>query len=97
MLLPRMVPSEYSRPHLERSLEGAHEIDAQRLLKFDACVKGELEKRLDWTWMGTHRVKRGEQCRVPIARLVLELWRRGWMLDGRKLAGVITAALDDVA
>ena len=57
--------------------------DAQRLLRFDAWVKGELEKRLDWAWAGAHRVKRVEQCRVQIEGLVLDLRLRGWMLDAR--------------
>jgi hypothetical protein len=81
----------------EHSPAGTHETDAQRLLKFDAWVKGELEKRLDWTWAGVQKVRRIEQCRVQLEGLVIELWRRGWMLDGKKLSGVITAALDDVA
>jgi hypothetical protein len=85
-----------ARQHQE-SRDGIHETDAQRLLRFDAWVKGELEKRLDWAWAGEQKVKRVEQCRVQLEGLVLDLWRRGWMLDGKKLAGVITAALDDVA
>jgi hypothetical protein len=85
-----------ARQHQE-SRDGIHETDAQRLLRFDAWVKGELEKRLDWAWAGGQRVRRVEQCRVQLEGLVLDLWRRGWMLDGKKLAGVITAALDDVA
>jgi hypothetical protein len=85
-----------ARQHQE-SRDGIQETDAGRLLKFDAWVKAELEKRLDWAWAGEQKVKRIEQCRVQIEGLVLDLWRRGWMLDGKKLAGVITAALDDVA
>ncbi len=81
----------------EHSRAGAQETNAQRLLKFDAWVKGELATRLDWAWAGAHQVKRIEQCRVQLEGLVLDLWRRGWMLDGKKLADVITAALDDVA
>lgn len=82
---------------IEERHSPAFQTDAQRLLAFDAWVKGELEKRLDWAWAGEQRVRRVEQCRVQLEGLVLDLWRRGWMLDGKKLAGVITAALDDVA
>lgn len=38
-----------------------------------------------------------EQCRVKLERLVVDLWRRGWMLDGQRLAKHLRAALDDVA
>ena len=75
----------------------AKETDTQRLLRFDAWVKGELEKRLDWAWADSQRVNRVEECRVKTEGLVIDLWQSGWMLDGKKLAGVITAALDDVA
>jgi hypothetical protein len=38
-----------------------------------------------------------EQCRVKLERLVLDLWRRGWMLDGKRLASHLLAALTDIA
>jgi hypothetical protein len=67
-----------------------------RLLKFDAWVGRQLAKRLDWTWAGTQKARRIEQCRVYLERLVLEMWRRGWMLDGKRLATHIETVLDNI-
>jgi len=67
-----------------------------RLLKFDAWVGRQLAKRLDWTWAGAAKAKRIEQCRVYLERLVLEMWRRGWMLDGKRLARHVETVLDNV-
>ena len=67
-----------------------------RLLKFDAWVGRQLAKRLDWTWAGDAKAKRIEQCRVYLERLVLDMWRRGWMLDGKRLAAHIETVLDAV-
>jgi len=68
-----------------------------RLLKFDSWVRIELETRLDWAWAGAIHARRIEQCRIELEGLVLALWRRGWMLDGQRLAGRVRDALDDVA
>ncbi|PTX95734.1 hypothetical protein [Opitutus sp. ER46] len=68
-----------------------------RLLKFDAWVSRELAKRVDWTWAGAAKAKRIEQCRVCLEGMVLDLWRRGWMLDGKRLARRIEELLDTVA
>ena len=68
-----------------------------RLLKFDAWARQELTLRIDWAWAGSSRPHRIEQCRLMLERLVLDLWRRGWMLDGHRLAKHITACLDDIA
>lgn len=67
-----------------------------RLLKFDAWVGRQLATRLDWAWAGAGKAKRIEQCRVYLERLVLEMWRRGWMLDGKRLAAHIEKVLDAV-
>jgi hypothetical protein len=67
-----------------------------RLLKFDAWVGRQLANRLDWTWAGAAKAKRIEQCRVYLERLVLEMWRRGWMLDGKRLAAHIESVLDSI-
>lgn len=67
-----------------------------RLLKFDAWVSRQLATKLDWTWAGAAKAKRIEQCRVYLERLVLEMWRRGWMLDGKRLAAHIESVLDSV-
>lgn len=68
----------------------------ERLLAFDRWVCGELTTRLDWEWAGKQRERRIEQCRIYLERMVLGLWRRGWMLDGARLAQRIEAMLDGV-
>jgi valyl-tRNA synthetase len=68
----------------------------QRLLKFDAWVKLELDARLDWAWAGTAKAARLQQCRAQLETMLKQLFERGWHLDGRKLADLITAALDEV-
>jgi len=68
-----------------------------RLLKFDAWMRRQLESRLQWPERGRLKAKEIEQCRIRIERLVIELWRRGWLLDGQRLANHIRAALDDIA
>ena len=87
------ILSEYldSREEVERSrwASGWTETSlpaAERLLRFDTWVTGRLEAHLDWTWAGEAKAKRIEQCRVYLERIVLDLWRRGWLLDGRALA-----------
>lgn len=69
----------------------------ERLARFDAWARAELATRLDWAWAGSGRDRRIEQCRVYLERIVLDLWRRGWMLDGARLARHITSCLDAVA
>lgn len=70
---------------------------AARLLKFDAWSRKQLATRLDWTWAGSQREKRIEQARIYLEQMVLGLWRRGWFLDGRRLADRITGMLDTIA
>ncbi len=74
-----------------------HVSEAKRLIKFDAWVRGQLATRIDWTWAGNQRERRIEQCRICLEKMVLELWRRGWLLDGKKLAARIVSVLDAVA
>jgi hypothetical protein len=69
----------------------------QRLLRFDGWVRLELAARIDWTWAGEQQPRRIEQCRIELENLVLALFRRGWHLDGTRLAQHINDALDDVA
>lgn len=68
----------------------------ERLLKFDAWVRAELRERLLWTGTPEENARRIEQCRIALDKPVLELWRRGWLLDGRRLAHHIRALLDAV-
>ncbi len=67
-----------------------------RLLAFDRWARLELAARLDWAWAGQQRERRIEQCRIRLEQVVLDLWRRGWMLDGKRLARRITDLLDAV-
>ncbi len=66
------------------------------MVAFDRWLRAQLAERLDWSWAGEAREKRIEQCRLQVEGLVLALWRRGWMLDGRRLADRLTAMLDAV-
>lgn len=90
------------RQHLDdrenlKAWQHATEPPAVRLIKFDAWARRELATRLDWSWAGAAKERRIEQARIYLERLVLGLWRRGWMLDGRRLADRITGMLDTVA
>jgi hypothetical protein len=67
-----------------------------RLAAFDRWLLRELDRRLVWTSTGAEKVKRLHQCRVQVDGLVLALWRRGWMLDGTRLADRITEMLDPI-
>lgn len=67
-----------------------------RLLAFDRWVRIELSERLEWAWAGAQKERRIEQCRLRLEKVVLDLWRRGWMLDGKRLAARITELLDAV-
>lgn len=68
----------------------------KRLPAFDRWLRYELRQRLDWGWAGDLQEKRLEQCRIQIDTMILGLWRRGWMLDSRRLADRVTAMLDAV-
>ncbi len=68
-----------------------------RLIAFDGWVRRTLEVSLDWPGNTTQKARLIEQCRILVESLVLDLWRRGWMLDGKRLAGHISKALGDVA
>lgn len=67
-----------------------------RIAAFDAWCRRELAARCDWTWAGEQKAKRIEQARIHLRNLVLGLWRRGWELDGERLARRITDLLDAV-
>jgi hypothetical protein len=72
-------------------------VPEERLLRFDSWVRRQLIQRLKWTGSERQQRKMVEQCRVKLERLVVDLWRRGWLLDGQRLAKHILAALDDIA
>lgn len=89
------VLGQYLDEHADRR-PGTVDAPAERLLKFDAWMRKELEARLDWTWAGAAKERRIEQCRVYLERMVIALWKRGWMLDGKRLAARITDLLTTV-
>ncbi len=70
-----------------------------RLLKFDAWLHAKLVQRIDWTWAGDAEAqgRRIHQARNYVERMVLALWRRGWLLDGSRLARHILTPLDTIA
>jgi hypothetical protein len=70
---------------------------AERLLAFDGWVVKQLNTRLTWPDDEKIRTRQIQRCRVALEKLVLELWRREWLLDGPRLAKHVIAALDDVA
>lgn len=76
-------------------LHGEHPPEV-RLPSFDAWVRRQLDRRLEWGWAGALKAKRLEQCRLVLHKLVAGLWARGWHLDGKRLADRITGLLDAV-
>lgn len=84
--------AEPSFPPLGRPAE-------ERLEKFDRWLRFQLGKRIDWTWAGdeTAQGRRKEQARNYVERMVLALWRRGWLMDGASLGRHIIAPLDAIA
>jgi|GEM_PF-1112400 len=73
---------------------GSGKTPEARLLAFDRWVRIELAERLEWAWAGAHKERRIEQCRIKLESVVLDLWRRGWMIDGHRLAARITELLN---
>jgi hypothetical protein len=87
-------------PEDQRRASEAWQLNGQtpeaRLLAFDRWLRQQLDQRLEWAWAGAAKEKRIEQCRIRLEQLVLDLWRRGWMLDGRRLARHLETVLDRV-
>lgn len=71
----------------------------ERLLRFDRWLNAKLSEKLDWTWAGdaVAQGRRINQARVYVTRVVMDLWRRGWLLDGSRLAARILEPLELVA
>lgn len=67
-----------------------------RLIAFDRWVCEQLEKRLAWAEGDATKERRIFQCRVEIERMLTQLFSRGWLLDGRRLADHVTNVLDAV-
>lgn len=70
-----------------------------RLLRFDDWLYEKLAGRIDWSWAGDEvaQRRRVNQARNYVERLVIALWRRGWLLDGKSLAAHVLAPIDAVA
>lgn len=71
----------------------------ERLLRFDRWLTAKLSTLLNWEWAGDAAAqgRRIHQARVYIEGLVHGLWRRGWLLDGSKLAARIIDPLEKIA
>lgn len=71
----------------------------ERLNRFDLWLFTKLREKLDWAWAGDEvaQGRRINQARFHVERLVLDLWRRGWLLDGSKLAARILDPLEKIA
>lgn len=68
----------------------------ERILAFDGWIRDQLAARLVWPADPAQARRKLEQARVHLERVVLELWRRGWHLDGRALAARLIELLDAV-
>lgn len=64
-----------------------------RLLAFDRWVRIQLEKTLVWPEDRARRVKMIAQCRAELERALIEMFDRGWLLDGKRLARHVSAML----
>lgn len=71
----------------------------ERLTRFDLWLYRKLAEKLDWTWAGDQvaQGRRINQARFHVEQLVLGLWRRGWLLDGSRLAAHIQKPLNVIA
>jgi hypothetical protein len=97
----RAAQAEANRKQADRdayaraSIQQAQKPEA-RLVAFDRWLLIEMDARLDWKWAGNLREKRMHQCRIQIDGMIIALWRRGFMLDGRRLADRVIEMLDAI-
>lgn len=80
----------------ETGWENRHAGAGERLTKFDLWLYRQLKGRIDWSWSGdeTAQGRRINQARKYVERMVLALWKRGWLLDGAVLAKHVIAPLN---
>jgi len=69
----------------------------ERLISFDSWLRRQLEERFVWPLAEAKKKKLIEQCRIELERLILELWKRGWYLDGKRLAAHLQRVLDSIS
>ena len=94
--LDNRAPKECGRPAADDWMLSISAPE-ERLLKFDAWTKAQLATRIKWPSDQRRRIKLISQCAARLEKIALELWRRGWMLDGKALSRHVIAAIDDVA
>lgn len=70
--------------------------EAERLLKFEAWCRHQIQTRLQLPEDKTDRARRTGQCLAELKGMLLDLFQRGWLLDGARLTPHITAVLDDM-
>ena len=78
-------------------IEGAGIEPAERLLLWDRWLVGLLAKSLQWPAEVGARERLIRQCAAEITTLARQLRGRGWLLDGKALAGHVQALLEPVA
>lgn len=69
---------------------------AERLIAFDRWVREQIDKRLVWSEDDANKERRIFQCRTELEHMLTQLFSRGWLLDGKRLANHVTAVLDAV-
>ena len=77
--------------------EGAGIDPAERLLSWDRWLVALLARTLQWPAEAGARERLMRQCAAEITVLAKQLRGRGWLLDGRALAGHVQAVLEPIA
>lgn len=90
-----------ARNHAEADLRWLEErggIDpAERLIEWEKWLRDQLRSRLKWPEDETKREKLIGQCMAEITKMVKQIHGRGWLLDGKSLASMVTAVLGPIA
>ncbi len=70
---------------------------AERLVRFETWLRGQLLARLEWPKDERQRLKQVGQCQKFVSGFLCDLNRRGWLFDGPILARIIVEKLDTIA
>ncbi len=70
---------------------------AERLLKWERWLRGQLRERLKWPSEEVKREKLVGQCAAEITAMVRQIHGRGWLLDGNALAALVRSLLNPIA